>query len=532
MMGENQMSEEPLAEDASADDEPYQTTFNAAEQAAKVAAVIKTIGMVAGGLILLAVLFFAGRALLSNVGKIAWQQPKLGGEGSATLLYADDSQIVGFFAGTLAGVNAVDGSVTWSETVGDQGDGYYGRPVIHKTATGFLVSAGESIRCIGSDGTTKWTVGDGNSMVLATADSVVVYSSETTVERQLTAQEQAALAQAMKGLSAEDREKFMLGQRQLGLGLDNSTVVHVVDAATGTERWQAKVPADRELVGAVTDGTNVYMLTSKWTDTGEAAWLAAIAATERKAVWQQKLDYVPDWGPVLLKTRIGIADPEAEKATLFAPDTGTREGSAQHDPWAAMRPEDDGQSPRINASANTVAAYHNGNEQWSVRFNGGVIDWAATSSVVASLGYPEGGLSNSDFGAAAQNLGIDGGALGGMMAQSIGNEVTELKAVKRTHGDVLWQSDTLSGDLVAANDRLVILQDTAKTSRLTVGTGKGGKLIVHQLKPASGNTVGKREHDGFSIDEARIVGDLLIGIAYERAEENPKCLGLIALHLK
>jgi outer membrane protein assembly factor BamB len=94
-----------------------------------------------------------------------------------------------------------------------------------------------------------------------------------------------------------------------------------------------------------------------------------------------------------------------------------------------------------------------------------------------------------------------------------------------TGGD-LWKCDNVYGDLVADNLHVVLVRDTALTSRLSVmSASSDGDAVIEQLSLSSGKRMFVRKDAAGVAGPYVICGDKVIGFKYNRREGRPGTSG-------
>jgi outer membrane protein assembly factor BamB len=135
-----------------------------------------------------------------------------------------------------------------------------------------------------------------------------------------------------------------------------------------------------------------------------------------------------------------------------------------------------------------------------------------------------------------------------MFKNAFGNNMTKAKYVSKlvcldaASGKQLWEQPKVRGEVVAQNNRLVIVKDTAQTTLLNLANGGKGMTILQEFDPETGKELVDKANKYGMMGPYTIEADKLIGLSYERvksgltfvtsaAEPGERLQGLAAFNL-
>ena len=107
-------------------------------------------------------------------------------------------------------------------------------------------------------------------------------------------------------------------------------------------------------------------------------------------------------------------------------------------------------------------------------------------------------------------------------------------------GEELWRVKSVHGNCVAGDGKLVVINDTSRTTLLNLSNDGLGSILIRQFRPENGKELFHRSNPTGLIDPYFIVGDKLIGMEYERVKggiggmmwQEKKYYGMASFHLK
>ena len=175
---------------------------------------------------------------------------------------------------------------------------------------------------------------------------------------------------------------------------------------------------------------------------------------------------------------------------------------------------------------------------WHYELPGGITSYTSVGNMVVVTGYStrEGGQAKEMGQAFNQMLGND--AMSGIMAASVATGDQLLVGIDKNTGEPIWQLDQMAGQLVSDGGKVILLNDTKRTSALTSASGARGELKIIQINPKKGKKMWSWTHKDLAVREPFIHNGHLVGLSYDREKnsENPDLkgnpTGIISIRLK
>lgn len=524
-------------------DSSASSAFNPARQKQLIRTVTRGLMVAVGGVALLFCVWMIWIHWLSPWGKMAWQLKEKCGKGEARYLSAKPDQLIALLGDRALAVEPQSGKVIWRQKI-------LGTRLLYvrEDAAGYLFQTDEKISRIKADGTTAWTVGNrAEWTILAHTPTAILIQAEHYEARKTTPQEKQKLAEQLKKLSKNQRQRLLKFREKW----NRRRVISLLSLATanGKETWKATMPEGIKLVSADLNEKSGILCTAQWRDHQYRVRLRGFNPETGKKVWSAKLDQCPASGPFLRGDKIiwgegkflhtYTVNGEAVSTTDWDRKSILRTGQSPAG-GVTTKEEAPGEVRRID---NGLVLYDkkSGKYAWSWKLAGGVRAWAEDpkNNIVVAVGHStaEGGSLDENFDAGAQALGLDG-PLKKMVANQVSVNDWALVALQRDSGKERWRKEKLAGIPVCGSGRIVLLQDTAKTSMHVRTSNAKGVLILHQFRPTDGKLLYSREFSEFRLTHPRIFNQRLVAITFERTPANKHLsrrappTGLIAFRLK
>jgi outer membrane protein assembly factor BamB len=524
----------------------------AADAGSKMEAQLRLIKMIAGGVgavvaLILVIVFavLAWKWWLHPHAKVAWSVPV--GGGSRHHVYVEDEQgMIVQMGDTIYSVDLMAGKMRWQYSGADKNWAY-----VEFGPHGALLGSERQLLRLNADGKEIWKLkNDGSQQFLARTDDVVFILHRTKLDYATWKEHRLA---EMNKAQREDAERYnYLDEDSFGGGWDNAALVAYA-MNENKELWRQKMRPRMRLSPLVAEGELATICTTRVTagrpkthvlcfnaKTGQAHWRAPVKKMATTTPYLQDGNVIfRDFAGVHILNAAG--QPQTDVQLRPYSFTGMRWGFGNA--FSADDDDDDDEDEETDEDGGRSGVYvdedgvllsmKNGKKQWQFKLAGGVLDFSVSESVLVLTAHTtKEGWQSEHLDGAAQMLG-GGGELSGMVATGLAVADFVIVGLDRNSGKELWRIEDLTGEIVCSGGRVLVLQDTRKTSVVIRNSGAIGQLLIHQLDPATGKVYYTRKFEDVRLDRPRIRGEHLTVIAYQReGGKDAPCLGFQGLTIK